>query len=347
MLGSIAYVPVLRTKNAEINAFGNISEEAKSRTLPLFLARPMPNANYFELTTRKLTEATDGFPFGLGLDFDRRAHASSKTAQTEFAALFSPHQGFRAYFDWVDSVEHAIPVLMPSQDSNNILLQLGNADKINRGLIVHITRDRFIPVLNIAGNTPPLPDDTIFVVDAGWSRNYELLESWAIPMVARIASALPNVEIVTAASSFPDSFSGIIGHQLVGSHERRLFLAARRQFNQTNLTYGDWGSTRPAQSGGGGEIPARIDLPTEGGWNIFRADVDLGQGYGDVAIATSQHAAFAYVPDCYGKQMISYTPGEGGITGPAKSTEARINMHLTIHSDAKRTLDTDDTEYND
>lgn len=97
----------------------------------------------------------------------------------------------------------------------------------------------------------------------------------------------------------------------------------------------------------GGKIPARIDIPGSGAWNIFRADPLSADDYADMAGAATSHACFSQVPDCFGKRMVLNTPGEGGVTGPAKATEARINMHMTICSDATRTIDTQEVPYVD
>lgn len=347
MLESINYAPILKTKIAELNAYRNLSDEAKTLTLPIFLARPWPNATHLELTKTRVLEAVDGHPFAFGLDAERRNHSNSRPAQGEFRQLFDQAGGYRNYYEFLEAMPQAVPVLMPSETSDILLRQLGNADATNRGLIVHFTRESFVPVLNLASSVPPLPHDTVFVVDAGWSRNYELLELWTTSTLTRILSSVPNAEIIISSSSFPDSFGNIVGNQTVLAYEYRLFRAMRQNFNQANLTFGDWGSTRKSQEGGGGEIPARIDVPHASGWEIFRADSDLNEDYGDVAGAVVVHTCFSALPACYGKEMILNTPGEGGITGPARATESRINIHLTLRSDATNTLDTDESEYQD
>lgn len=347
MLEAVNYAPTLKTKIAELNAYRNLSEEVKALTLPIFLARPWPNANHFDLTIAKMDEAVDGHPFALGLDLERRHNSSRKPAQAEFERLFDQAGGYRNYYELVGESPNAIPVLMPSTSSDELLRQLGNADSIDRGLVVNFTRESFVPVLNLAGSVPPLPHDTVFVIDAGWSRNYETLELWATTALNRVLSAVPDAEIIISSSSFPDSFQGIIGNEAVISHELRLYRAMRQRFNRANLTFGDWGSTRKSQEGGGGVIPARIDVPQATGWQVFRADTDLGEGYTDVASDVQAHSCFSEIPDCYGKQMILSTPGPAGITGTTRATESRINIHITLRSNARHTLDTDEADYED
>lgn len=347
MLAAVSYAPVLKTKVAEMAAYRNLSAAVKDALFPTFLIRPWPHALHLNLTLDRIAEALDGRPFALSVDRERYHDSNPRPAQAEFRGLFDSTAGFRDYFEFVRAVDGAVPVLQPSTNSSNLLLQLGRAEELDRGLVVHLTRDSFIPVLNIAGTVPPLPHDTVFLVDAGWSRNYELLELWATQTVQRIVDAIPTAEIIVAASSFPSGFSGIVGEGNRSSLERRLFLALRTQFNQADLTYGDWGSTRLEQSGGGGDIPPRVDLALPGGWAIFRADEADGQTYGDMAAAARDSAAFQLVPDCFGKQMVLATPGSEGITGTSKNTRARINMHLTTHSGVSGTLDTDDVEWVD
>ena len=211
-----------------------------------------------------------------------------------------------------------------------------------------MTQTSAMPVLNIAATTPPLPHDTIFIVDAGWSRNYELLEAWAVRTVERIVTALPDAEIVVAASSFPDNFQTLLARVLVRPLERRLFTVLRQRIESRQISpHGDRGSTRLPQSGGGGEIPPRVDIPRNGGWDFFRAAPGGAETYVDMAVAAMSGNAFAIAPDCYRKQMVADSPTDGVITGPAMCTIARINMHMTISSDAANTMDTADSDYED
>ncbi|MFL6844507.1 MAG: beta family protein [Allosphingosinicella sp.] len=348
MLTGINYVPLLRSKVAEVSAFRNLSTEVKAAVLPVFLTRPWQNAKHFDLTIERVREATAGRTFALGLDRARYNHGSSKPAQAEFDALFLPTAGFRGYYELVEEIGEAVPVLLPPTSPDNLLLQLGNADALHRGLFIHYSRESTVPVLNIAGSVPPLPQDTVFVVDSGWSRDYLGLEAWTTSTVQRILSAVPEAEIVVMCSSFPDSFGAIVGHGAVPLHERRLFSASRQRFQEASLTYGDWATTRPPQSGGGGRIPSRIDVPNWTACDIFRADPDVAESYQSMAAAACSHPCFSAAPACFGKQSISDTAnGTPLIKGPQKATEARINIHMTIQSAVGDTMPHDEIEYVD
>jgi hypothetical protein len=342
------YVCLLKTGVAEVGAYRTLFPDVKAAIFPIFQARPWPNANHFSLTIDRVREATAGHPFGFALDSERRGHENGRAAQSEFDELFDSHQGHRHYYQTVEAISSAIPVLISPTSTDNLLLQIGNAADLDRGLIIHQRRGSTIPLSDLILNLPPLPHDTVIVVDAGWSRDYLSLESWTVPTMERILTALPSAEVVVMSSSFPDSFSHIVGNLEEHAMERRLFNATRQRFQQADLTYGDWASTRPSFSGGGGNIPSRIDVPTISSWEIFRADPNHDLGFSEMAWDAQHHTCFAPTPDCWGKQTIAATTDEGtGVTGLQVATQARLNIHMTIQSGANSILPTDEVPYED
>ena len=348
MLQQKQYVPMLRTGIAEIGAYRSLYPSVKSAIFPIFQARPWPNANHFQLTVDRVVDAVQGNPFGFALDRERFGYANTKPAQREFDSLFDERRGFENYFDLVRSLPDAVPVLLPTRSAETLLHQIANADTLNRGLIIHQRRGAVIPLSDMILDLPPLPHDSVIIVDAGWSRDYLTLEAWAMPVAERIGRVLPNAEVVIMSSSFPESFSHIIGNVEEHGSERRLFSAARQRFNQADLTFGDWGSTRPQQGGGGGKIPSRVDVPKSGSWEIFRSDPDDDDGFHERAWEAQHHACFGITPDCWGKEMIKVTDDQGtGISSGQIATEARINIHMTVQSGAASILPFDEVPYQD
>jgi hypothetical protein len=348
MLASVSYVPLLKSRVSEVEAFYFLDGPVKDRCFPIFLLRPWPNATFLEHALKRITEATAGRPFGLGLDRESFGGTSTKPAQQEFNLLFDTSRGYRSYFDLVESIPEAVPVLQPSSEATNLLLQLGNAVQLERGLIVHQQRGAPIPISDTILSLPPLPTDTIFVIDAGWARDPLQLEAWSIPIVRRIYNAVPSAEIVVMASSFPDSFSHIVGDAEEIAFEDSHFDSVRQQVQGANLIYGDWGSTRLPQSGGGGRIPPRIDLAKLLSWHIFRAAPDDDQSYFDIAVSARTHPSFANVPDCWGKTQVSQTDGNGlGIRGTKMNTSARINAHMTLRAGASGFSAQEEVPYQD
>lgn len=342
MLGAVNYVPLLRTKPAEVTAFHTLSASEKAATFPIFLSKPWQNANHFQKTIDKVTGAVGSIPFGLGIDRAFLGGDAKQPAQGEFDALFNPAQGFRDYYECVGNIENAVPVFIGGGTADQIFMQLGQADNLGRGLVVRFVRGEVTAVLNLAGTIPPLPHDTVFVVDAGWHRDELQLQQWAIATVQRILNAVPNAEIVVMASSFPDSFNHILGHGEVILHEPAVFNVVRASFNESNMIYGDWATTRPPQSGGGGIIPPRIDIPMIGSCNVFRANLDVSETYASMATLAMAHNCFESVPACYGRTLIETTPSGGGVTGTQRATEARINIHIAKHASPGLTVNSEE-----
>ncbi len=348
MLAGKSYVPLLKTKIAELEAYRNLSSQTKELIFPIFLLRPWPNANHLSLAITKIKDAVAGHSFGLGLDDERYRATSGKPAQSEFDALFSGDAGYRNFYEFLRDIDDAVPVLRPTRDANELLLQLGNAENLDRGLVVYQNRQSLIPISDSIAAAPPLIHDTIFVVDAGWSRDLPQMQAWAHPIVQRIVDAVPDAEIVVMSSSFPDSFAHIVGNSEEVAHEHGVFSAVRQQVQSADLTFGDWASTRMSQNGGGGSIPSRIDIPRSNSWQIFREDPNNDLGFLNVANAVQSHECFISTPHCWGRMQVAATDGNGsGITGTKANTSARINMHMTIQSGATNTIDTDERPYED
>lgn len=348
MLAAKNYVPLLKTKPAEIEAYRQLSDECKHLIFPIFLIRPWQNGKHLSLTVRKILEATNGSTFGVGLDYEQRGAVNSRPAQSEFDALFNSSLGFRAFYDFVRSIEEAVPILQPTTDVDVMVRQLSNAVVLDRGLIVHQQRQSNIPITETILALPPLPNDTIFVVDAGWSKDLNLLESWASMQANRIFSTLPSAEIVVMSSSFPDGFAHIEGTAEEMAHEVHVYNAVRLRLQAADLTLGDWASTRLSQKGGGGRIPSRIDLARPSSWQIFRSPPDADNGFLPLAHTAMSHPVFTAIPDCMGKRLIAATDGDkAGITGTQKNTRARINMHMTIQSNASSSITLDEQPYVD
>ncbi|TPG43554.1 hypothetical protein EAH79_07350 [Sphingomonas koreensis] len=349
MLQLRPYVPLLKTGVAEIGAYRALFPDVKAQTFPIFNVRPWPRANHLQLTIDRVRDAASGHPFGFALDSDRFRHANAKPAQAEFDLLFEERRGFGRYYNLIEQIDDAVPVLIPTTSADTLLLQIGNAERLDRGLIIHQRRGSTIPLSDMILRLPPLPHDTVIVIDAGWSRNYLELEAWALPVMTRVHEALPDAELVIMSSSFPDSFSHIVGNAEEEGTERRLFSAARQRFQKADITYGDWGSTRPGQrGGGGGEIPSRVDVPTMTSWQIFRANPDNDLGFSEMAWDAQHHDCFGPSPDCWGKQTIAITNDRGaGVTSRQVAAQARINMHMTIQSEVSSVAPTDEIPYED
>ncbi|MGL3822585.1 beta family protein [Sphingopyxis sp. R3-92] len=348
MLAGKTYVPILKTGIVEIAAYRNLYDSVKQVTLPFFRLRPWPRANHLWDSIQQIIDATSGGPFILGLDHSRHNHVNPRPAQSEFNDLFDPEGGFSAYYEFLGGIDGATPVILPTVDASNIADQIANAEALGRGLVVHQRREGDPNLITLFLEAHPHPTDCVFVLDGEWARSYVTLESWCLPLVAALSPSLSHSELVIACSSFPDNFSHIIGNKEEIANERRLFDVVRQQFNQLDLTYGDWGSTRHSSYGGGNYIPSRVDLPKLGSWEIFRADPKNDLGFAEMAWNAQHHSCFPDTIDCWGKEMIAITDDTGlGVKSRWESIKVRINIHMTIQSGSESVLPTNEIPYTD
>ncbi len=133
-------------------------------------------------------------------------------------------------------------------------------------------------------------------------------------------------------------------------YERRFFNEVREQLPGSNLIYSDRGSARAERQNGGGGAPApRVDLATVGQWGFFR-EIDVGdrdQAYFDAATRAINSPYWDEDLHVWGTQMVQRTAAgdETAIVSPARSTAARINIHLQqqlFYDDPNSKYDTDE-----
>jgi hypothetical protein len=139
MLQNVAYCPTLHTRVAEIKALFQLPAVSKDRIFPLVISRPWPNANELERTWEKFSEAFGNRRFALDLDRSRRGASSSKAAAEQFNRLFDAADGFSAYYEHVEAIPSAIPVLrLHGGIPADFERQAERIDSLDRGVVVRL-----------------------------------------------------------------------------------------------------------------------------------------------------------------------------------------------------------------
>lgn len=334
MLANIPYCPLLYSRVAEVKALFQLPAAAKDRMFPVIVARPWPNAKQLSRTWEKLQEAFGLRRFGLDLDSTKRDSSSEKSAAAEFSALFDRTGGYRNYYNLLEIIPQAIPVLrIDGGVGRHFDEQAGHVDRLDRGLIVRLQHGQIINPLELASMVLDRFEDVVFFVDAGWSTDLLSREIWASQIIKHISDERPEAEIVVSGSSFPDSFTDIVYRGVIPVHERSLHSNLSRRHNAAHLIYGDWGSTRPPSTE---QIPMRntprIDLPTSGEWLSFRRDkqVDEDEDYPGIARRMIDDRAWPADLNIWGTYTIECTAEQlpGAIRNAAVAAAARINIHL-------------------
>ena len=333
MIGNIPYCPTLYTRVAEIKALAQLPASTKDNLFPLLLARPWPNATHAEATWEKIGEALGKRRFAIDLDRSQSASGVNRPAAATFQSFASSKSGFKNYYDAVQGIPFATPVLrMPGGSVELFEYQADNIDRIDRGIVVRIefgiSRDPF----HVIDTSLQRFRDVTFFVDTGWSRDLLNRELWASRIVEHISRSQPEIEIVISGSSFPDSFVNFGKRRATHVDERSLHRNLSRRHNAANLVYGDWGSTRPPLTQTPMKNIPRIDLPMRSEWISFRRDQSLAfeESYTDIAKRVVDDPDWPVGLDIWGTYAINWTSsGEpGAIRGSASAAAARINIHL-------------------
>lgn len=330
MLEATDYVPILHTRVAEIKAIKNVPTPLKDYIFPIFVLRPWQNASHIDFFWDKVNDAISERPFALDLDGTYELKPG-RTADQEFGALRSPDGGFEQYFNFIrEHSNFCVPVIQHrGADADCATRQVERANQLQRGAVYRLPVGSTHALTLLMGQILGEVEQLVVVIDAGWGLNILEHEVWASGVIDRCMEADEPPEFVVSGSSFPNSFSHILGREELPIRERELFNAVARRHNEAEIIYGDWGSTRPPNSsGGGGEIPARIDWPRLGDWVCFRASD--GESYQDMANEVLEEEDWDADHSSWGMYLIQAT-AEGapsGIRTPGAAAAARINLHL-------------------
>lgn len=349
MLEGIDYVALLHTKRAEMRALQHLEKAPRDRLFPVLVVRPGDHHD-MEKTWPIYANAIGPYRFGFDLDRHKFGATSAEPAKMQFESLFSEANGFQAYYERVGQTEGAIPVFRPNHNGvfQNLDDQFDRIDELDRGLILRVERNFSQNWVDVLTHPRLQIDDTLLLVDLGWSTDVLLLEMWSSGIIQQITDFAPEAEIVALSSCFPTSFSHIDDRGVFSIDDRDLFNRLVRRHNSANIKYGDWASTRSARNDRTGMPRPRIDIASTGDWTCFR-QTDGETGYIPVAARTIGDAIWNAVPSCWGKNTIQRTAMNvpGRITGTELATSVRVNIHLTVQALGGAQPPPEETPYED
>lgn len=333
MLQGRTYVPMLHARLAEIRALRELPNSTKNKILPIIRIRPWLNSKSLDAVWNKINDAFPERSFGLDLDVTRNI-AKDHGAYETFRQLFLPNAGFKNYYDTVNILDWAIPVLRRSgRDFPELENQLEHVVKIGRGLIVRMEPQQSGRLEDLfSALNDKIPENLVFAFDCGWGRDILTQAAFCVSQIEKILNINSEIEIVIGGSSFPDSFAKQ-GERIENSMiERLLFQEVRRNLNRGQLFYGDWGSTRPPTNPVPMKNVPRIDFPASSSWIAHRSDGELD--YESLAENVLADSAWAGGLGIWGEYMIECTAAglEPAIKSPAMAAAVRVNLHMHIHA---------------
>ena len=342
----VGYLPIIGMRPAEMRALEELPSQTKEVLLPLIPLRPWVGSHRLQSVVDRIAQSYGDRPVIVSVG--EREVPKERPVFAELEGLRNPAAGFSNWCSFIESNANCIPVAQLGIDPAQEPDQINQLYEFHRGLVLHLERPAFGNLEGIGAVVGSLTDggqDVCFIIDFGAAgRDHLQVAMAAIAFIQILRSAAPQAHICISASSFPSSFSNLPSQEI---YERRLFNEVVGQLGPQRLIYGDRGSARAEQlSGGSGVIPARIDYPRFDDWRFYRSDDTGFSGYVEQAQALMGSEYWNVDLRVWGTQMIERTArgDHSAIDTPAKSTAARINLHLQLQSFYGRPDDVEDTE---
>jgi hypothetical protein len=342
------YLPVLSVRPSEMRALEELPNRTKDGLLPIIQLRPWGASHNFQNTIDRVQEAYGNRPIVAALGFPELI-TSRRPVHDQLDALRLSNRGFRNWCAFIREHESFIPAVQfgPPDSERD---QIACLAEMGRGLVVIIEPPAFDVITDVAHRVAEQTDggtDVCFVLDyLRASRDHLLVAAATTRRLQRVLEAAPNAFVAVSASSFPDSFVNVPDQPIF---ERRLFDEVVPNFAD-RLIYSDRGSARvERQQAGGGTPSPRIDYALRRDWRFYRSEDQVGfAGYRQQARELmNDDDVWNSELRVWGTQMIERTAAgdSSAISNPARSTAARINIHLqvqTFYADPAAALETDE-----
>ena len=170
--------------------------------------------------------------------------------------------------------------------------------------------------------------DFCFIIELGLIEQAEFSQNAASRMIDQLRR-FNDTRFIISSTSFPSDFTFVDGLESIPIRSRQLFDVIRTRYNDLQMSYSDWGSTKPRSNSMASHPLPRIDFPTNRRWLSARSK-SQEWSYMQAAEGIMQSAQWDNRPNVWGVQMIESTAAgdEYGINSPRKSASARINIHL-------------------
>jgi hypothetical protein len=332
-----------------MRALEELPNRTKDLLLPLIHLRPWAAAHYLESAIERIERTYGDRPVIVGVGY-REAIKSRRPVHDELDDLRLATNGYENWCEFIEEHENYIPAVQLGSPADETS-QFECLYALERGMVVVIEQPGFgalRPLARRIASATKGGADVCFVLDyLRVSQDHLQRAAAAAALVASILDEAPEARVSISASSFPDNFVNVPDQQI---YERRLFNSVLPEVEASRLIYSDRGSARAErQQGGGGTPSPRIDYPLRHDWKFYRSpDLASFSGYRQQARALmADRAVWNGDLRVWGTQMIERTAAgdSSAISNAARSTAARINIHLQVQSfydDPAAALETDE-----
>lgn len=347
--GEVPYIPILALRPAEMNALEELPAGDLDALLPLIMLKPWLSANLIDNCFSRLVEAYGDRPVIVNLSHDAAfTDKTPRQVHNQFGELLLGQNGYDTWCQLIEAHPNMIPSIQYER-LNHVAVQIPRLAALNRGVVVHIRREALANAIVLVEQfRQPLlaiGNSLLIVLDYGQQRA-NLLNTAAetIGLIQTLTNRLPACQIAIAATTFPMNFGNLTSQNI---YERQFHTMVQQAFNDRQILYADRGSARAEAMSGGSRPKPRIDLPTQAEWQFFREDIFGYQEAAERAMASDYWDSNLLI---WGTQMIERTAlgADFAINTPAKSTAARINIHLhrQLFFDSPQNMYNTDEEWN-
>lgn len=346
---SCSYVPALAIRPAEMRALEELPETDKDIIFPFFMLSPWAGSNDLESSVKRIEKAYGHRTFILGLDHFYAHENPTRKAQHDFLEILSGKDDFEQYFEFVRSVDQAIPsAFLLGENYESLEAQVERNISLGKGVVLSVNKrslvdDRLGDIVKKFGS-----NNIAVHIDGGWARNPLVDALWYVGACRYVFQSVDRAAIVISCTSFPKGFAQMDGVVEVPIGSRSLFQEIKKQFNNDAIIYGDWASTKPRSDEGGGQPKPRIDYALKDRWIIARhwqGDEDSNWEYNFAASELIKSKFWPGQISVWGEMRIEQT-AKGlpfSIENAPANVASRINIHLHQQANFEKTyVSTDD-----
>jgi len=337
------YVPILKTSDAELRGYENLTDDAKNQILPLFeltkgRRTKSDSVGLIQKRIDRLVEILGDKPFILDLT------AHDDQLNIEIQELFDDEGNFDKWCTFVENLPfpNVIPAVHMYEDSEpkEIEAQVRRLEQhcgkvaFRADLNDTNIRAKLLHYIGMALGGLSSPNNLIVILDLGF-----VDQTQGMTTAMGVASLLANVDAmfalpyyVVASSSFPSA----VGKPPYGNDESGRFnmeevlleQALKTAFKPEKVVYGDFAAIHPIryQIRGGTWIP-RVDIPCNAHYVYTRYRRDDG-GYIKAAKAIKRSPYFESI-GCWGDDEIENAANEKPSgRSPSFWISVRTNIHM-------------------
>ena len=336
------YTPIIKSTDAELRGFGNLSNEIKGLILPVFeltrsrTSKNSPDGNIHK-RMQQISDIVEKLPFVL----DLTSHEDLLNEQIK--DLFDESGGFKNWVDFLSEYKESniIPAIHMYEDTEQDLVHaeidglLKSHDKL--ALRVEADDNQLINYLETIRSGLDSDDQLLLIIDYGFveSSNVEVVVGNLMLRLSELPDGFTPWAISICGSSFPSS---VVNHTS-DCHDAHgeIKLVEKQVFskiceNYKNTIYGDFASVHPVRydTRGGGWVP-RVDFSLSDSIIYKRYRRNIG-GYEEAASEMVNDSRYEDLK-CWGNDEIeSAANGSPNGLSPSFWIAVRMNTHLTRHA---------------